>query len=176
MEELPQHILESWKTDKGFKVIYNHYSPYVWRLAYRTVNGNQLLAQEVTQAVFVKVLTAMKGFKFQSAFSSWLYTVTYHETLAHLKKRGKRKDREAPLIEATYITGDDEHAARDSQEEVQNILQSLSPEDRFLLVSKEIDGLSFEELEEITGRKSGALRTALSRLKKQIQGGSHVAR
>lgn len=176
MEELPKHILESWHDDKGFKVIYNHYSPYVWRVAFRTVNGNHLLAQEVTQAVFVKVLTAMKGFKFQSAFSSWLYTITYHETLAHLRKQGTRKKREAPLVEAAYVSDKDEHATRDSQEEVQLILQGLSPEDRFLLVSKEVDGLSFDELEEITGRKSGALRTALSRLKKQIQGGTYVAR
>ena len=45
MEELPRHLLEDWQSDKGFKVIYNHYAPYVWRLAFRTVYGTHLVAQ-----------------------------------------------------------------------------------------------------------------------------------
>lgn len=172
MEELPKKTLKSWRSERGFKQIYQHYAEYVWRISFRTVNGDPELAQKITQAVFIKLLTAIKTFRFDSAFSTWLYTITYYETLAHLRKRKSLALRKAPLYEETLRDGTDIEKEREATQEVAQILEKLTPEERFLLVSKEVDGLSFDELATITGKKSGALRTALSRLKKQIvQGG-----
>ena len=172
MEELSRDILEKWQTKKGFTQIYRHYADYVWRLSFRTVNGDHELAKEITQAVFVKLLKAMKTFRYDAAFSSWLYTITYYETLAHLRKRKKEWQRSAPLNEEIHSTSQDILEDVENQRSVADVLKTLSPEERFLLVSKEVDGFSFDELATMTGKKSGALRTTLSRLKKKIvQGG-----
>ena len=48
------------------------------------------------------------------------------------------------------------------------ILADLPEEDRFLLVSREVEGLSFDEIAEITGKSSAALRTRMSRIKHKI--------
>jgi DNA-directed RNA polymerase specialized sigma24 family protein len=49
------------------------------------------------------------------------------------------------------------------------ILSQLTPQERFLLIAREIDDLSFEEISSITSESSGALRTKLSRLKDRIR-------
>jgi RNA polymerase sigma-70 factor (ECF subfamily) len=81
------------------------------------------------------------------------------------KKRKSR--RELPLDENIEVkSGEDNVANKDL---VEKILASLSTEERFLLVSREIDGIPFDELAEITGKTSGALRVEISRLKQKIK-------
>jgi len=169
MEELPNATIKKWRSEKGFRTIYRHYAPYVWRVSFRMTNGNKLLAEEITQSVFVKLLRALPGFKFQSAFSSWLYTITYHEALAILKKRKQEYGRSDNLNEETQGDGSREVTSWEHKRAISGVLSTLSEDERFLLVSREVDGFSFEELAAITGKKSGALRTALSRLKREIQ-------
>jgi DNA-directed RNA polymerase specialized sigma24 family protein len=52
---------------------------------------------------------------------------------------------------------------------VTRVLDGLTPEDRFLLVAKELDGLSFEEISEISGKTPESLRTRMSRMKEKIR-------
>jgi DNA-directed RNA polymerase specialized sigma24 family protein len=53
--------------------------------------------------------------------------------------------------------------------EVENILNKLSPEERFLLVSREVEEVPFEELSIITKKSSSSLRTKLSRIKERLR-------
>ena len=172
MDNLSEQVLRQWQSDQGFQKIYNHYAPYVWRIAFRMVNGKSEKAQEITQSVFISLLKGMKSFNYTSRFSTWLYTVTYREALALYGKEKKSLQREMPLHEEQTAGNVAFAATFDKQQEVALLLAPLSPFERFLLVSKEVDGLSFSEIASITQKSEGSLRTALSRLKKQLsQGG-----
>lgn len=57
----------------------------------------------------------------------------------------------------------------DMKQDVQKILKSISPEERFLLTGREMLGFSYEELADITGKNEGLLRTQLFRLKEKIR-------
>jgi DNA-directed RNA polymerase specialized sigma24 family protein len=57
----------------------------------------------------------------------------------------------------------------DNRQLAGQILSSLSHDERFILVAREVDDISFDDLAVITGRKAGALRTQLHRLKEQIR-------
>ena len=173
MEDLDTKALQNWESDSGFKTIYQHYAPYVWRVSFRMVNGNRDLAEDITQTVFVKLLKTIKHFKSNSRFSTWLYTITYRETLYALKKRKRNWSRESTLPNESQSDEQLHDKVYEQQQEVQRLLAPLSTDERFLLVSREIEGLSFEEIAQITGKKEGALRTSLSRLKTQIKGGYH---
>jgi RNA polymerase sigma-70 factor (ECF subfamily) len=162
--DLPTEDLQNWNSQRGFKKIYDYYAPLVWRLVFRTL-GNEIDAKIVLQSVFVVVYKSIKNFRYESAFSTWIYRITLNETIKFINKRKSR--RELPLnenieVKSSFDGISDRYLAK-------KILESLSAQERFLLVSREVDGISFDELAEITGKTSGALRVEISRLKQKIR-------
>lgn len=164
MDDLPLSDLQNWTSSRGFKKIYDYYAPFVWRVVLRSL-GNQDDAQVVTQSVFIVVHKSIKNFRFESAFSTWLYRIALNETMKFINKRTSR--RELPLDENLQVKSSEDKIGDNDFAKI--ILDSLTTEEKFLLVSREIDGLTFEELAEITGKSSGALRVELSRLKQKIR-------
>ena len=123
-------------------------------------------AKELLQDTFIKVHSALRQFKGNSALSTWLYRVAYTTVLAHARKPHNRYTFLSYIDTAKSADHTD---VFDNHQLVQKILTSLPVEDRFLLISREIDGISFDKLAEITGQKAGALRTRLHRLKESIR-------
>jgi RNA polymerase sigma-70 factor (ECF subfamily) len=161
------------KAKKGnalaFRSLYTHYSPFVWRLCFRSSNGDTSCAEEIMQNAFVKVHRYLGSFSGESAFSTWLYRVTYHCINEHFAKAAKHNSRTVEFDEE-YMSGGRELAQPyENRELVEKILAPLNEQERFLLTAREIDGVSYEELATITGVKEGALRTRLARLKSDIR-------
>ncbi len=168
MIELSTEIIESAKTDQTFfKELYNHYSPFVWRVAFRTANGNSDLATQIVQSVFITVHRKLKRFRSGSAFSTWLYKITWREAIAQVKRERKFSFRQVELSGEEQSRESDNNAF--GEQEIERILSSLSPKDRFLLVSREIEGLTFDELAEITEKKAGTLRVSVNRIKTKLR-------
>lgn len=171
MKELDDITLKSAAKGKqtAFKQLYDHYSPVVWKVVFRTVNGDTDAAEHITQDVFIRVHKMIKKFRFNAAFSTWLYRITYNESMAYLKSRHKYSRR---LVEY-----DDTQKARDTKDTledkdtVEKVLKNVSPDERFLLVAREVNDVPFEELAAITGKSAGALRTMLHRVKENIRKG-----
>ncbi len=153
---------------KSFKALYDHYSGFVWALVYRAANGDIETAKHIMQDVFIKVDRSLKKFRFQSGFSTWLFRITYTTAGSHLKKRSLFNRRHEELSDRT---ADKMPVASEDKMFLQNILKSLPPEDRFLLVAREVNDIPFEELAHITGKSPGALRTRLHRLKENLRKG-----
>lgn len=164
MEDLPLSDLQNWSNGHGFKKIYDYYAPFVWRVVLRTV-GNADDAQVIMQSAFVAVHKSIKNFRFESSFSTWIYKIAHNETLKFINKRKSR--RELPLDENIAVKSIEDKTS--DKEFAKKILDSLSEDERFLLVSKEVDGITFEELANIMGKTSGALRVEMSRLKQKIR-------
>jgi len=163
-EDLPPEDLQNYNSQRGFKKIYDYYAPFVWRISLRSL-ANEIDAETVLQSVFMVVYRSMKFFRFESAFSTWLYKITLNETIKFInKKKSRRETSLDENIEAK--SGENKISDKDF---LKKILDSLSVDERFLLVGREIDGLSFEELSIITGKSSGALRVEISRLKQKIR-------
>jgi len=162
--DLPLGDLQNWENGQGFKKIYDYYAPFVWRVVFRTL-GNENDAKFVLQSVFIVVHKSIKNFRFESAFSTWIYRISLNETIKFINKRKSR--RELPLNENIEIKDSEDKIS--DKNLVRNILATLSAEEKFLLVSREVDGIPFEELSEITGKSSGALRVEISRLKQKIK-------
>jgi RNA polymerase sigma-70 factor (ECF subfamily) len=155
--------------DKGaFKSLYNHYSPFLWRILFKMCSGDQAEAQELLQESFVKVHSSLKSFKSMSAFSTWIYRITYNIAINTFS----RKKGHSFISFDDTVQGNSKTDQYEDSEILQKILKGISPEDRFLLIAKELDGLSYDELAEITKQTPGALRTKLHRLKEELRGQS----
>jgi RNA polymerase sigma-70 factor (ECF subfamily) len=150
---------------KAFKSLYDWYVPFVWRIAIKMCQ-NRELAEEVVQETFVRIHSSLRNFRSDSTLSTWIYKIVYNSSLAHLSKVSRSQ------IHDTYEDKFEGSYRADSYEErelMDKILSQLTPQERFLLVAREVDNLSFEEIASITSESSGALRTKLSRLKDRIR-------
>lgn len=155
---------------KAFRRLYDHYAPFIWRIVYRTAGGDTQAAQEIVQETFIRIYRSLKSFTGASSPGTWMYRITLNASNGFLASRLRRQSITSPLnndLPGT-IPGPDEY---DTREFVDTILDTLTPEDRFLLVAKEVDGLTFGELGEIFGKTSASLRTRMSRLKTRITAG-----
>jgi len=152
---------------RAFKALYDHYAPFVWKVIYRTVNGDNESATEVMQTTFIRIHGSIKKFSFDSGFSTWAYRIAYNAALSHLGRR--RVESERAMEYQDTVPGKSRSDSYDDQESVRQILFSLSPDDRFLLTAREANGLSFEELSAVTGKTEGALRVSIHRIKERIR-------
>jgi len=153
---------------QGFGRFYRHYAPAVWRLCLRTLNGDESLAAQVTQDVFVRAHAAMRSFNGRSAVSTWLYRIAWNRCMSVLAGRRRHWAR---VVQIQDAAGPDEAARIEARSSVRRILEMLDPEDRFLLTAREVEGVPFEDLAAVTGLAPGALRTRVSRIKQQIRQG-----
>jgi RNA polymerase sigma-70 factor, ECF subfamily len=174
MDEIDDITLEQAKRgdEAAFRRLYEHYSSFVWRLCYRSSNGEVASAEEIMQNVFVKVHKYLGGFLRGSTFSTWLYSVTFHCINEYFAKAAKYRLRNMPFDDEVGLPGADSGGGRLPYEDKQlvgRILGSLSEADRFMLVAREVEGVPYEELAGIMGVNVGALRTRMARLKADIR-------
>jgi RNA polymerase sigma-70 factor (ECF subfamily) len=168
MQELDAITLKrATKGDRhAFKSLYDHYAPFLWRVLFPLSERDMTTARDLLQDTFIRVNDTLRQFRGKSALSTWLYRVAYTTAMQHARKPGNR------YRFHSYIDiqrGKERTDTFDNRQLAQKILDNLQPEDRFLLVAREVDGLSFDELAEITGQKAGALRTRLHRLKESVR-------
>lgn len=168
MEELDNiTIHRAVKGDKSaFRALYNQYAPFIWRIILK-MTRDQDTAGELMQDTFINVHRSLKKFKSESRLSTWVYRIAFNTVLTWSKRQSRFKLHSQYLDET--VAGKYNSDIYETKELVEKVMSGLSVEDRFLLVAREVDGLSFEELSSITGDKSGALRTRLHRMKENIR-------
>jgi len=151
------------KDEHAFKILYDYYAPFVWKVVYKTVNGDHNEAVEIVQETFIRVYKSLNAFSFNSGLSTWIYRIAFNTAKSYILKRKKRSAITEFDDEKYWNNKND--ATYETKDVVKFLLDKLSPADRFILTSREIEGITFEELSEITGKSSEALRTKVSRIK-----------
>ncbi len=146
-----------------FEALFRKYQGPVFHLVSRMTAGED--AYDVTQEVFVRALRALPSFKGDSKFRTWLYAIARNACLNHLRDSKAQRDREGYSLDDDGEAGEGHAGPEPSdpqadvgriveQRELQGIvdrtLASLSPEQRLLITLRDLEGLSYEEIAEIT--------------------------
>jgi RNA polymerase sigma-70 factor (ECF subfamily) len=165
MKEIEESIIKNATNgdQKAFRSLYNFYAPYLWRVLLRLFNDNQHTASDLLQEVFLKIHKVLPSFRMESAFSTWAYKIAYNMAMHEFSKN---KHHEPLNDNLGSSSRSDEY---ENKELVQKILQQLSAQDRFLLISREIDDISFDDLSVITGQSAGTLRVKIHRIKENVK-------
>jgi RNA polymerase sigma-70 factor (ECF subfamily) len=122
-------------------------------------------AQELTQITFVKAWHGLSRFRCDSSFWTWLYRIAYHSALDYLRGKKIRKvifrdkeripDKHGDPLESIIIS--------DQKREILSTLQELPVHQRTAIVLYYFQGLSYEAIVEVTGRKLDTIRSDLHR-------------
>jgi len=162
----------------AFKEIVDRYQAKVHSIIFGILR-NHNDAEDIAQQVFTKIYFSIRKFDFRSSLLTWIYKITVNECYDYLRKKKVRKlvyesdftQEEAERIERTEPGSgngpgiDTTLAQRDL---AIKLLSKVSEEDRSLLVLKEVEGHSVEELAQMTGMNENTIKVKLFRARQKL--------
>ena len=155
-----------------FEELVRMYEAPVYRLALRMCGGRTEDAQEVAQEAFLAAWRGLPRFRGQCRFSSWLYKLTANAAVDHLR-REKRRPAAVPLENAGEPadphTPQEELERRELHRAVQQALDRLTPEHREVLLLRQMQGLSYQEIGAALSLEEGTVKSRISRAKRQLR-------
>jgi RNA polymerase sigma-70 factor (ECF subfamily) len=155
----------------------------LFNLCYRFL-GDYQEANDSAQETFIKVYRSLKRFRFESAFSTWLYRIAVNTSKNRLKSaeyRRKKKmvplDNPVSLGNSSSITDiqDEAHSPamelekKENMRLIQEAINALPPEQKEVVALRDIEGFSYEEIVEITGVNPGTVKSRLSRARLDLR-------
>lgn len=164
---------------EAFERLYRRHARDVYSLALRMAR-NAPDAEEITQEVFLSVFRTIGGFRFDSAFSTWLYRIVMRRA-ADLFRKKKRSDDKNVSIEPHYPDGTElpltatdanpreEAVEAQRQEKLEEAIGTLSESYRSILVLRYIHHQSYDEIAEILGCRLGTVKSRLNRAHKLLE-------
>jgi RNA polymerase sigma-70 factor (ECF subfamily) len=162
----------------AFREIVDRYQSKVFSIIYGILR-NHNDAEDIAQQVFAKIYFSIRNFDFRSSLLTWIYKITVNECYDYLRKKKVRKlvyesdfteeesqrmERAEPGSEA-QVPIDTALAQRDL---VVKLLAKVSEEDRNLLLLKEVEGHSVEELAQMTGMNENTIKVKLFRARQKL--------
>ena len=129
-------------------------------------------AQDASQEVWVRVWRNIRGFRAESAFSTWLYRITMNTCLSMRQRESRRQEqREHGGEEIPYLPeppgGDADPEAEilnaERREEIEAALRHVRAEHRAALVLRHMEGLSYAEIAEVLQVPEGTAKGWVSR-------------
>ena len=160
-------------TIEAFEELVRRHQQRVFAVVARILHRREDV-EEIAQQVFLKAYVSIRRFDMRSAFSTWLYKIAVNECWDSLRKKKVRPlVYESDLSEEqvqrldSYATvgrspaGPDEQAQ--ARELVELLLSSLSEEDKRILLLKEVEGLSVQEIAEIFGLNVNTVKVRMFR-------------
>ncbi len=155
----------------------------VFNLCFRFL-GNYEEADDCAQETFVKVYRSLKNFRGDSSVSTWIYRIAVNTCKNRTASAQYRYSRRMVRLDEPAMDGEDERpfeigdkklspdiqADRNEKNElIQKAIGSLPADQRAVVVLRDVEGLSYEEVAETTGLNIGTVKSKLSRARQELR-------
>jgi RNA polymerase sigma-70 factor (ECF subfamily) len=167
----------------AFEVLVNKYEKKMLNIAYRMI-GNYDDACEIVQDAFVTAFKNLRHFREEARFSTWLYTIVVNLSKNRLKRLTVKGHREELTLD-NPVSQDDRQTKREpvsgepsalerieqreTKEVVQGCINSLDDEFKEVIVLRDIQGFSYEELSDMLKIKPGTVKSRLFRAREALK-------
>jgi RNA polymerase sigma-70 factor, ECF subfamily len=167
----------------AFDALVLRYKERVFNLCIRFL-GDYHEAEDTAQDVFVKVYNSLKKFRFESSFFTWLYRIAVNSCknrVNSLEFRFRKSNARIDISDDALKGFERENmadqplnpAAELQNKEMMKILQkainSLPSDQKAVVILRDIQGMSYEEITDITGFKLGTIKSRLSRARNSLR-------
>lgn len=163
---------------EAFSALVDKYHSKVFGIVYRMCGPVE--ADDLTQDIFLRALTALRKFQFQgeSSYRTWLYRIAVNACINELRRRKRRYQVEGPSLDELVETNSglmersipdlsrmphEIAERRELQELVQALIQTLPPHHRAVIALIDLEGVEYEEAARVIGCPLGTLKSRLAR-------------
>ncbi len=174
-EDITRDVLERLRTgDAGaFEDLVTAYQHRVFAVAYRML-GNRAEAEEAAQEVFLRAYRALGAFRGDARLSTWLYAITSRLCLSRLGSAERRLAhvRDEALLDGLVSAETSVATAleqREQQAALQRAISELPNDRRILVVLRDLEGLSYEEISQTLDLTLGTVRSRLHRARLELK-------
>lgn len=161
------------------KLIISH-EKTVYNIAYRMFN-NEEDAKDISQEVFIKFYKSLSKFDGTSKISTWIHRITVNTCIDELRKRkGKETSSIDDVInmdegdlkkqyQNNSKTPEEKLISKEDTEALKEAINLLSENHKTLIILRDIQGLSYLEIADITGSSLGTIKSRLARARVQLK-------
>jgi RNA polymerase sigma factor (sigma-70 family) len=149
-----------------FNELFINFYEKVHRLCKGYFNGNEALASDAAQDVFIKVWEYLDTFRNESKISTWIYRIAVNTCLLHLRKQSTKNEK----LTDTFPTTATELYTFEEEEKLQKMYVCISKldEKNKVIILMVLQGISYEEIAEVIGITEGTLRVKIHRIKNDL--------
>jgi len=138
--------------------------------------GDSFLAEDAAQEIFLKAYQSLEQFQWKSSFSTWLYRITSNHCTDLLRKKIRQKteswdalvEKDGERIEALLALPPDRGQSGEYKELIAKLLAHLPEKSRQILMLREVQGLSYEELAQTLECTVDAVKARLKRTRQEL--------
>ncbi len=164
-----------------FEALFCEYQPLVYRVGLKFL-GNPEDAEDVTQEVFTKVWRSLEAFNYSSSLKTWIYRIAVNTCIDHSRKPWKKLGLRSTGLDETLEESDgkalvssDESAegkliAKEKAAQIRKAITRLRPHLKAVLVLKDLEELSYDEISSVLGLSMGTISSRLNRARKALMG------
>jgi RNA polymerase sigma-70 factor (ECF subfamily) len=174
------------RDERAFNALVRAYERRVFALVLRML-GNHAEAEDLAQEVFVQVFKAIGAFRGDSKLSTWIYRIAINlckNRSKYLRVRHAGQEEELDALNEGPRMGQVDHgqanvarierpdemmAGKQVERVVQRAILELEPSFRECLVLRDVEDLSYEEIEQITGLPAGTVKSRIHRARAQLK-------
>ena len=154
----------------------------VFNLCFRFL-GDYQEANDSAQEAFVKAYRSLKGFRFESAFGTWLYRIAvntcknkvksldyrYAKKMVHLDNPGAMQKAHALEIRDQTPSPLAQLERKERMKLIERSIESLTPEQKMVVILRDVQGLPYDDIADITGYGLGTVKSRLSRARLELR-------
>ena len=172
--DITQLIKKAQKGDtRAFEQVVEQYYTKIYNIALGTM-GNSHDAEDAAQNALIKIYGAIGDFRFRSKFSTWVYRITVNSCMDELRKKKREKGVSKEEIGesdfgAESQTPETYALQKESSSEIRNAVSCLKDEHRAVIVLRDINGFSYEEIAEITKCSLGTVKSRINRARNSLK-------
>ena len=167
----------------AFEKLVYAYDQGILRLALR-ITGSQVDAQDIYQETFLRAFRKLDGFRYECAFSTWIYRIATNLCLDHLRKKNKRNETSAMTVNADGEeydlldqVSDDRMSSNPEQQvlgrelgaHVSRALTKLTPRERVIFELKHYQGLTLWTVSAVLNCSEATIKTTLYRATQKLR-------
>lgn len=165
-------------SEEAFRCLVERYERPVFSLVVRMVKDREL-AEDLAQESFIKAFRALSSYDHRRKFSSWLFKIAHNATIDHLRRsRLETQPLESsgaertPLLDQledpTALSPEVTAESADLGRDLDRAIAGLRPEYREVIELRFRQGLSYQEIAEITDTAMGTVKTNIHRARKEL--------
>jgi RNA polymerase sigma-70 factor (ECF subfamily) len=150
---------------EAFRILFETYKDRVYSIAVYSA-GDLSIAEDVTQQIFLKLFTAIKQFRGESEFTTWLYRLVVNACMDERRRRRRLfswNDVFAHKDPSGKKSQEKQYARNELAESVRGAIDELKPKFRLPILLKYVEGLSYEEIASVMGCSKGTVASRLNR-------------